>query len=117
LERWGFYLKLNSSSFTLIFIRSRDEHQSVSSAIFKEEVGGIDFNMIKNKSKYLKECAQDRKKYLQGLTYRKSAMIMEQFFASRMMLELDFTEDLPVSLSKLIEQKQSNRYRPSGNGF
>jgi len=64
-------------------------------------------DMIKNIKQYLKESERKRKKYLQTLTYAKSASAMEQLIGSRFMLELNFSQDdHPVALHKLIKHQR-----------
>ncbi|MBM3249168.1 MAG: hypothetical protein FJZ11_02650 [Candidatus Omnitrophica bacterium] len=62
--------------------------------------------MIKNTKDYLRQQEQERKNYLSKLTYRRSALIMEKFLVSNLILELNFSDDdYPISLSKLVKKQ------------
>ena len=63
--------------------------------------------MIKNIDRYYKQQEKQRKSYLSRLTYRRSALIMEQFLSSVLAYELNFgDDDYPIALSKLVKDKK-----------
>jgi len=65
--------------------------------------------MIKDVEKYLKESQNQRKRFLQGLNYQKSAQILEELLASELLLDMHFTDrGCPLSLWKQVGLKRGN---------
>ena len=62
--------------------------------------------MINNINKYLRDTENERKIFLQRLTYKKSARILEELLSSELLLKMHFSDDdHPISLWKQVELK------------
>ena len=62
--------------------------------------------MIKNPKQYLIESERERAEYLQGLTYKESAVITEQMLSSKLLRQLKFSDDdHPYALAMQIKKK------------